>query len=102
MNNNVDDLPDNRVNQTYVKLYPNPNNSHFIIEYNLYTSEDGNFEIFNILGDKIFSIKLNNSQGMKNIENITLANGTYYYQVKAGNTVIAIDMIENEQSIILK
>jgi len=28
---------------------------------------------------------------MKNIENITLANGTYYYQVKAGNTVIAID-----------
>ena len=91
MNNNVDDLPDNRVNQTYVKLYPNPNNSHFIIEYNLYTSEDGNFEIFNILGDKIFSIKLNNSQGMKNIENITLANGTYYYQVKAGNTVIAID-----------
>lgn len=57
------------------KLYPNPNHGQFFIQ--LERIQDGTFEIYNLIGSKIYSIDLNDKLTELNIQT---SNGIYFYK----------------------
>ncbi len=72
-----------------IKVYPNPNTGHFIVDV---TSEDAsakNIEIYTMLGQKIYSEPLLNPQGKNNMYMDTRASGIYFYRVlsDSGNLI---------------
>jgi hypothetical protein len=75
---NVNGLKNKKNN---IKLYPNPNKGHFIVESN---NAINKIEIFNILGEQIFTSNFNNffSATNKLIIDIGIQpNGIYYYNI---------------------
>ena len=67
--------------------YPNPFNPSTVIGYQISTNSDIEITIFNMLGEKVFTlITGNQSAGYHTIEwdATNYPSGVYYYQIKAG------------------
>ncbi len=77
------------------KVYPNPARNGFTLSYSLsQNSDNAVFELRNILGSKIRSIKLSGVSGQKRIDVSDLQNGVYFYTVRIdGNAVVSRKLI---------
>ena len=66
-----------------IKVYPNPNNGNFNIDYHLTELGIRNYElrIYDVLGKRVYSTDLLGIDGTQNIDVSTLSNGVYFYQV---------------------
>ena len=100
-NNNDDSLNNNQImpllndKQSFeaVKLYPNPNNGNMNVNYELPENETGTFEIYDLMGKKLYSYPLLGGKNLFSINEETLGQGIYLYKALAGNKLIATDKI---------
>jgi parallel beta-helix repeat protein len=78
------------INEVYVsyKLYPNPNNGEMILEYNNTTNENAVLSIYNTLGQRVASYNLNRENTLHPINEQSLINGIYFYQITLNDTLI--------------
>ena len=73
-----------QINQTQnFSIYPNPSNGNFTI--NVKNKNAASIEIYNVMGEKIFSAKLMNPK--TEIE-LNAKPGMYFYQIKNDNGII--------------
>ncbi|MBW8049090.1 MAG: PKD domain-containing protein [Cytophagales bacterium] len=71
------------------KLYPNPNNGNFKIDYQLSKGKKGKLTIFDIMGKKIFTYPLvNETDNLKISKDEVLENGLYFYQIIINNNIV--------------
>jgi SprB repeat len=68
-----------------IKLYPNPNNGSFTLEYTLTKGEEGKLVLFNEIGMQVGEYNLEASENKMNITNYNLSNEVYIYQVWINN-----------------
>jgi len=77
-----------------VKVFPNPNNGIFNLEFKTQNSKFGTVEIYNMLGEKIYSNTLNIEHSTFNIDISNHSAGIYLYRVLSENgNVIATGKI---------
>lgn len=67
-----------------ISLYPNPSNGIFQVKNE--KSETMNFEVYNALGENVYSTKIN--EGNTEVDLSTESNGVYFYQLKNTATVL--------------
>lgn len=65
------------VSANLLTIYPNPSLGKFIIEMG--KMENGNLEIFNVLGDKVFQAEISE---LKSEINLTVESGVYFLNIK--------------------
>jgi hypothetical protein len=80
-------------NNILVKVYPNPNNGSWEVEYNFSDGLDGHFELFDVSGRKIKDYLLVTGKNKLSINESELQNGTYTYQVIHNNAIVAKDKL---------
>jgi len=81
----------NNQNPTF-KLYPNPNNGNFTLEYDLGDDVSGTVKFYNIIGELVGEYTLNTSQGKMYIANPKLPNGVYIWKLFTDNQEYAIQV----------
>ncbi len=64
------------------KLYPNPSNGNFTLEYHLESNQSGSLTIYDVTGKQISSKNLNSSNTNVLIDATHLDAGVYYYEIK--------------------
>jgi len=64
-------------------VYPNPNNGNMTLEYML--PENAVFELYDLLGEKVYERTLFSGTQREEINTSTLPNGVYYYRVYGKN-----------------
>jgi len=69
-------------------LYPNPAKNTVSINYNLNGAQNGQLEIYNILGSVVKIIKINETNGRLSIDVSDLNNGVYFYSFIADDRII--------------
>jgi hypothetical protein len=73
---------------TYItKLYPNPNDGNFTLEYNL--QSNGSFNLYDVLGQELLKQPLLGEAGIQNINTVNLSSGIYFWEIATGNEVAA-------------
>lgn len=80
-------------NFPYILIYPNPNNGNMQVLYKIPENTKGKFEVYDQMGEKLFSYILNSGTNTLIISKSNLNPGIYYYHATAGNKVIAKDKI---------
>lgn len=70
-----------------ISFYPNPNNGHFTLNYNLGEGDNGFAEIYNSIGQKVYQRKLSHNNGTENFE-LNLSAGCYLMQIVSGEAVL--------------
>lgn len=85
---------------TVLQNYPNPFNNSTVIEFNLRQSSRAEFEVFNILGEKVWSQELDGVIGRNVVsweaadeDGDVLPSGVYFYRIVAGESSVARKMI---------
>ncbi|MCH8318964.1 MAG: T9SS type A sorting domain-containing protein, partial [Bacteroidetes bacterium] len=74
---------------TGLKVYPNPNDGNFQIDYQLSEGQKGELTIFNIMGKKLFTYPLvNETDNLKIRKSDVLKNGLYFYQIIINNNIV--------------
>lgn len=74
--------------------YPNPFNNATVISFSLPSAQEVEFEIFNILGKKVYSETKRYQAGIHQIYwEGNVASGVYYYRIKAGDKVATRKMM---------
>ncbi len=79
-------------NVANVKVYPNPAADITNVSCNLANSENVNIDIFNIIGEKVYSEKIGNlNKGEQNfsINTSNLKTGIYTYRIQIGDSVVS-------------
>ena len=71
-----------------LKIYPNPNNGNFQINYQIPAKQDGAFVIYDVMGRKLKTWQLAGGKNKLYITDIKLNNGLYFYQVIVNDGVI--------------
>ena len=78
----------NKKHELFVSdAYPNPAMDAFSIQYDLINNDNAVFELFNLSGNKLKSVPINNKKGVLNIKINDLQDGIYYYRLKNGSRV---------------
>ena len=72
-------------------LYPNPAANNLTLSYYSQRSINTLFEIYDVIGNKVISSKLNSSQTVVDITNLT--SGVYFYKVMADGVNIKTDKL---------
>jgi len=80
-------------NERFFSLYPNPNTGYMTLDYNLNDNEDGLLTIYDISGRKISSYRLISGQNSLVINEPSIKNGIYYYNIIVNNEVIKTNRI---------
>lgn len=84
------------LNDMHITIYPNPTTGAFNISFDIGTPNDVNINIFNSLGQVIYSKSIQNVTGQTNVE-ITLdkhlSSGTYHIQLVSDNFVTSKPLI---------
>jgi len=75
----IDGITDNA---TQIVVYPNPNNGQFTIESSI--GGASSVEIYNILGEKVFTRSLSTTKGTNTIS-VNQPNGVYLYRIISDN-----------------
>jgi len=76
-----------------VKVIPNPNNGNMQIVYEIPENTIGTFEVYNLIGNELFSYPLIGGKNTFSISRSDLNPGIYFYRVTSGNNIIAKDKI---------
>jgi hypothetical protein len=74
-------------------LYPNPNNGGFTLSYQLQQGQSGTFTIYDMLGKEIATYTLNANAETMSIDETTLNNGVYLYNIVVNNNVVKEDKL---------
>ena len=72
----------------YLEVNPNPNNGNMIVNYNIIGNEIGVFEMFDMLGRKVYTRELNNEETTFTFYGTFLSSGVYYYRAMVGQRKI--------------
>ncbi|MBW8049092.1 MAG: T9SS type A sorting domain-containing protein [Cytophagales bacterium] len=79
---------------TELKVYPNPNDGNFQIDYQLPEGQKGELTIFNIMGKKLFTYPLvNEMNSLKISKGSVLKNGLYFYQIVINNHIVTTEKL---------
>lgn len=99
-NGNTDISQDNSPNissvvneNVSIKVIPNPNNGNMRIAYEMPENTNGTFEVYNLVGNKLFSYPLFAGTNSFTINRTDLNQGIYIYRAYSGNKQIAADKI---------
>ena len=71
-----------------IKVYPNPNNGRFIVYCNTAFDQQMTMEVYNVLGEKIYTGILKNTVGTNQVDLSTNSTGVYMYRVITSNGVL--------------
>ncbi len=71
--------------ESYLNIYPNPNNGNFTMDYKLNNNQTGKVILFNSVGQQIGAYLLNNSVGKMTVSNPELTNGVYIYELSTSD-----------------
>ena len=77
----------------WVKVYPNPNNGNMFVDYKLPSTEQGVFELYDMVGRKVYSHELIGNENTFTISGSTLSSGIYFYQAMVGQKRISMDKV---------
>jgi len=77
-------IPDLTSGNTNIKVYPNPNNGAFTISNSRLTIDNGSIEVYNMLGEKVYS-KLFIGQYPLSLDLSSQPAGVYLYRITSGN-----------------
>jgi hypothetical protein len=83
----------NSIEDKLCRIYPNPCDDNFYIDYEILESEIGILKIFDITGRDVFSEPLKGGKNTLLINASELEAGVYFYQALVGNKKIAADKI---------
>ncbi len=72
----------------YFTVYPNPNNGIIWVDYNQAATEKIEFEIYDILGRKVYTNELKGGENKFTIYGEFLSSGVYYYRAVVGQRKI--------------
>ena len=83
----------NELKHEGIDLYPNPNDGNMTLSYNLPTDQQGQFIIYDVVGNTVAKTNLDKGLNQKQIDLTQLAAGIYYYRVSFNDVIIATDKI---------
>ena len=69
-------------------LYPNPNNGSMTLEYDLNEGEKGSMILSDITGKQVGSYSLNVKETRLQIQENSLKNGVYYYEIRVDDKIV--------------
>jgi hypothetical protein len=75
----------------FIVVYPNPAKDIIHFQYDMEAVNAATIDIFNTMGIKITSLKINNSKGNIQLRTEKFANGIYFYTLNANNNIIAVN-----------
>lgn len=82
------------IKQQYdAKLYPNPNNGSFTIEYSAFENESAVINIYDVTGKKIVEHLVNSKNKSLTINENNFDAGVYYYQIIVNDKTIKADKL---------
>lgn len=74
-------------------VYPNPSDGNFSVAYEIPNNTTGTFEVYNMMGENLFSYSLYSGKNTFSISRSDLSEGIYFYRAIAGNKQITADKI---------
>ncbi|MES2622243.1 MAG: SBBP repeat-containing protein [Bacteroidota bacterium] len=77
-----------------LRIYPNPNGGHFILEINSESVQDVQIEMFDLVGRKIFMDYENGSPYIKSFNLTELPEGVYFIKVIQGSEQQAVKFVK--------
>ncbi|MDB4533982.1 T9SS type A sorting domain-containing protein [Vicingaceae bacterium] len=92
----VDPVSVNEINEDAIKLsaYPNPSSRNLTIDYAVKGSSNSlELDVFDVLGKKVVSQKLNSNQGRVNLDVEFLNAGVYFYAIKVDGSVVKTERL---------
>jgi hypothetical protein len=87
------ETPQSKTNDSFMQIIPNPNNGNMQVAYEIPENTTGTFEVYNMMGEKLFSYSLFGGKNTFSISHSDLNQGIYFYKAFAGNKLIAADKI---------
>ena len=92
-NNEAESLKNKLLTENYFTVMPNPNNGNMSVNYEIPENETGTFEIYDIMGKKLYTYLLYSGKNTFAITEESLSKGIYFYKVFVNDKVIASDKI---------
>ena len=92
-NNSTSGISMSTNSTSFVNIVPNPNNGNMQIIYKIPENTTGMFDVYNLIGKKLFSYPLYAGKNTFSISRSDLNQGIYFYRATAGNKLIAKDKI---------
>jgi len=80
----VGDPPDTNVYE--VSVFPNPNDGHFTVNYNLNEDTAGMFYLYDAIGRRVYKENLNQNNGTLQVE-VILSTGVYIWEVRGNKRI---------------
>jgi len=68
-----------------IKVFPNPNNGNMTVEYTLPEYEQGVFEMYDLVGKRVYSQTILAGSGSFIITETNISKGIYFYQATTSN-----------------
>jgi hypothetical protein len=87
-NNRLSNIVSSLKNNSFGKLYPNPNNGNMQYDYSMRTGSTGELKIYDITGQLLETYILKTGINSLNIDQSHLSNGIYVYSVKVDGQII--------------
>jgi hypothetical protein len=81
------------ITKAQFKIFPNPANNEINIIFINETKSNTQFEIYDIIGNKVFEKKIDSKIKQATISISQLAPGVYWYKVKSGNEIIGVERL---------
>jgi hypothetical protein len=78
---------------TFSKIYPNPNNGEMQMDYELRENENGELVIYDMTGRELSNYKLLQGKNTLQISEQSIPNGIYLYRITVNDTVINTDKL---------
>jgi len=92
-NNLPGDTTNNIIGNTYISVFPNPNNGNMQVSYEIPVNETVLLEIYDMFGKKLLNYTLYSGKNTFAISATSLKEGIYFYRATAGNKQIAADKL---------
>ncbi len=74
-------------------LFPNPNDGNMTLSYALPADQQGQLIVYDVMGNTIVKIMLENGSHQQQINLDELASGMYYYQITFNGIIVKNDKI---------
>jgi len=84
-NTGINEFADNGL----FRLYPNPNNGSFTFSYQGLENVKNELRLIDMLGNIVGVFSINGSQGQLNMNERSLDNGVYFYQLVANDRILS-------------
>lgn len=72
---------------SYIKVFPNPNNGNFTLYYHL-TSSKSTLQLVDVTGRAVYNQNLNGFEGTEYINVSDISTGVYFWQVVSENNIV--------------